>query len=94
MTDTIRRGQEAKRLINEPLLKEAFEGVRQKLLDRLEETAIGDIETQHELTLCLQTIKQVRRYMENWMRDGELEEVRSAQSSAWATFSRRIGAIK
>lgn len=90
--DVIRRGQEAKRLLNEPLLKEAFDGVRMKILERLEEVAIGDVDTQHELTLCLQTIKQVKRYMENWMRDGQLEEIREAEKSKFQRFLQRTGA--
>jgi len=73
------RGIEAKQLLDNPLFRQAFEGVRQKLLERLEETAIGDVDTQHQLTLCLQTVKQVRKYLENWIRDGELEAARSAE---------------
>jgi hypothetical protein len=71
------RGIEAAQLLSNPLFKQSFEGVRQKLLERLEETAIGDVDTQHQLTLCLQTVKQVRRYLENFVRDGELEAARS-----------------
>jgi hypothetical protein len=73
------RGAEAAQLLNNPLFKQSFEGVRQKLLERLEETAIGDVDTQHQLTLCLQTVKQVRRYLENYVRDGELEAARAVE---------------
>lgn len=73
------RGIEAEQLLNNALFKQAFEGVRQKLLERLEETAIGDKDTQHELVLCLQTVKQVRRFLENYVRDGQLEAARSAE---------------
>jgi hypothetical protein len=73
------RGVEAAQLLNNPLFKQSFEGVRQKLLEKLEETAIGDVDTQHQLTLCLQTVKQVRRYLENYVRDGELEAARSVE---------------
>ena len=89
--DLIQRGAEAEQLLANPLLKAAFEGVRQKLLDRIEETAIGDIDTQHELVLCLQTIKNIRRYMENWIRDGQLEAERASSNSAWQKLQKRIG---
>lgn len=77
--DPAQRGQEAAQLLENSMLKQAFEGVRQKLLEKLEETAIGDVDTQHQLTLCLQTVKQVRRYLENMVRDGELEAHRAAE---------------
>ena len=89
--DMIQRGAEVEQLLNNPLLKSAFEGVRQKLIEKLEETAIGDIETQHEIALCLQTIKNVRRYMENWVRDGQLEAERATSQSNWQKFMKRSG---
>jgi hypothetical protein len=89
--DMIQRGAEVEQLLANPLLREAFEGVRQKILERIEETAIGDIDTQHELVLCLQTIKNVRRYLENWIRDGQLESERATSNSAWQKLQKRIG---
>jgi hypothetical protein len=93
MDDPVRLGQEAQRLLNDPLLKRAFEGVRQKILDKLEETAIGDTATQHELTLCLQTIKQVKRHLESWVRDGQLEVDRVEKTSKWRDFMKKTGAF-
>ena len=89
--DSIQRGLEVEQLLANPLLKQAFEGVRQKILDKIEETAIGDIDTQHELVLCLQTIKNVKRYMENWIRDGQLEAERTTSQSNWQKFMKRSG---
>lgn len=77
--DPVQRGLEAQQLLGNQLLKDAFSGVRQKLLEKIEETAIGDVDTQHQLVLCLQTVKQVRKYLENWIRDGELETARAIE---------------
>lgn len=93
MSDVIRLGQEAHRVLNEPVLKQAFEGVRLKILERIEETAIGDVDTQHELALCLQSLKSIKRYLENFVRNGQLEADRVEKDSKWKAFMKRTGAI-
>jgi len=89
--DNIQRGEEAEQLLKNPLLKAAFAGVRDKLIEKLEETPIGDIDTQHEIALMLQTIKTVRKYLENWVRDGQLEANKEATGTAWRKLMKRSG---
>ncbi len=90
--DSIQRGLEAEQLLANPLLNEAFKGIREALIQQLEATSIGDIDTQHEITLTLQLIKNVKRYLENWVRDGQLESERATSHSNWQKFQKRIGA--
>ncbi len=90
--DSIQRGQEAEQLLANPLLNEAFKGIREALVAQLEATAIGNIDMQHEITLTLQLIKNVRKYLENWVRDGQLEGERATSHSNWQKFQKRIGA--
>ena len=89
--DSIQRGQEAEQLLGNPLLKAAFTGVRDALIEKLEQAPIGDIDTQHEIALMLQTIETVRRYLENWVRDGQLEAERATSHANWRTFLKRSG---
>jgi len=93
MSEAVQRGLEAERLLNEPLLREAFEKVRLGLVVKLEDTAIGDVEGQHTITLCLQTVKQVKRYLDNMVRTGMLEADRAEATSRWTKFMKRTGAI-
>jgi hypothetical protein len=89
--DSIQRGAEAEQLLTNPLLKEAFAGVKAKLVEKLEEVPLGDIDTQHEIALSLQLLKTVRRYLENWVQDGTLEAQRASSHSAWQKLQKRIG---
>ena len=89
--DSIQRGQEAEQLVNNPLLKEAFAGVKAKLIEKLEEVPIGDLDTQHEIALSLQLLKTVRRYLENWVQDGVIESQRASSHTAWQRLQKRIG---
>jgi hypothetical protein len=89
--DNIQRGAEVEQLLSNPLLKAAFEGVRAKLVEKLEEVPFGDIDTQHEIALSLQILKNVRRYLENWVQDGRLEAERATSKANWMTFMKRSG---
>jgi len=71
--NAVQRGIEAERVLQEPLLKEAFKSVRERLVEKLEECAIGDITTQQSLTLCLQVLKNIQGYLESAVRDGDYE---------------------
>lgn len=75
-TDVIERANQARRLLDDPTLQKAFEGVRQGLLVNIEATMMGDRDTQHELALSLQLLKSIRRMLERWVTDGEVEKIK------------------
>lgn len=70
--EEIRRGHEAERLMNEPMLKGAFETVEKSLIDAMRRVAMGDKDTQHELVLSLQLLHRVRGHMVEAMETGKL----------------------
>jgi hypothetical protein len=72
------RAHQAERLLQDPTLQKAFEGVRQGLLARIEEAPLGDRDTHHELALSLQALRSVKRMLTNWVTDGTLEKARNA----------------
>lgn len=77
--ETLDRAHQAEQLLGNVTLQKAFEGVRQALLVRLEECAIGDHAIQHEITVSLQLLKQLKRQLSNWVSDGQLEKARATQ---------------
>ena len=77
-SEVVERANQAERLLKDPTMQKAFEGVRQNLLMTLEATAIGDRDTQHEIALSLQVLKSVKRILERWVNDGEVEKRRNA----------------
>lgn len=74
--NAVQRGIEANRVLQEPLLKAAFKGVREKLVESLEQCAIGDTNSQQSLTISLQILKNVQRYLEAAVRDGDYEAMK------------------
>ena len=75
------RAHQARRLLDDPTLQKAVQGVRFAILDKLEATAVTDIDLHHELALSLQSLRAVMRQLQNWVDSGTLEgkraEVRS-----------------
>jgi hypothetical protein len=89
--DMIQRGAEVEQLLANPLLKQAFAGVREELIKGLELAAADNIDLQHELAVSLKLLITVRRYLENWVRDGQLESARATSNSAWQKIQKRMG---
>lgn len=77
--DAIERANQARRVLDDPTVQKAFEGVRMALLTRLEEVALGDIDTQHEIAVSLQLLKQLKRQLHTWITDGEVEVRRNGR---------------
>lgn len=73
--EEIRRGHEAERLMNEPLLVEAFELVEAGLVDGMKRVAIGDNKTQHELVLMLQLLAKVRGHLKTTADTGKMARI-------------------
>ncbi len=72
LDEEIRRGNEAARLLNEPLLKGAFSAVESGLVDAMKRVPLGDRDTQHELVLSLQLLNRLQAHMKQHMETGKL----------------------
>lgn len=68
----VERGQKAERLINDPMLTEAFALVRQAIHEHWEEAPLRDREGAHELRLQLKLLSDVRANLEQALSDGKL----------------------
>lgn len=79
MNEHIRKAEEAKRLLNEPMLKAAFEGVESGLIQAMKSAALGDDKTHHELVLCLQLLGRVRHYFKEVIDTGTMEQLQRKQ---------------
>jgi hypothetical protein len=75
-TEIVERANQATRLLNDPTLVRAFEGVRQALLVKLEDIPLVDRDLQHEITVSLQLLKQLKRQLVTWVTDGQIEVAR------------------
>lgn len=82
-----RRGFEAERVLNEPLLKEAFEQVEKGIVEAMKRVPMGDTKTQHELVLTLQLLGKVKGYIEEVVQTGKLARIQK-QTMAQRIFRR------
>lgn len=71
----IRKGMEAERLLEEPLLKQAFEGIESGLVENLKRVPMGDTKTQHELVLTLQLLQQLKGHFLTVMQTGKMARI-------------------
>ncbi len=76
MSDVIARAEQAKRVLDDPTIQKAFEAVRQQFLAALEVSQIGDRDAHHEIALSLQALRSVRRQLQRWVDDGDVERLR------------------
>jgi hypothetical protein len=77
MSDVIARAEQAKRVLDDPTIQKAFEAVRQQFLAALEVSQIGDRDAHHEIALSLQALRSVRRQLQRWVDDGDVERLRN-----------------
>jgi len=68
----IERGQHAKRLLNDPLIQEAFGSLSVALHTAWETSPIRDREGQHEIKLMLKLLSDLKGYFDLALSDGEL----------------------
>ncbi len=75
--EIVERANQAARVLGDSTMQKAFEGVRQSLLAALEGSQMGDRDTHHEIALSLQALRSIRRLLERWVSDGEVERKRA-----------------
>lgn len=84
------RADEAGRLLVNPVLNEAFKGIRDGLIHQLEHVPLSDVEMQHEVTLMLQLLKRVQSQLQRYVEDGKLEQHRQKQQSFMERIRERL----
>lgn len=77
----IERGERAKHLLADRVMVEVFADLRAELVARLEALPIGDIDSQHEVALMLQLLKQVRSKLEKYGQEVEIDQHRKRNDS-------------
>lgn len=75
----IDRAVKVDKLLNDPLLSEAFDNVRQAIFDTIERTPVRDIEGLTSLRLSLKLLQDVRANLRQVLNDGKVAEFRIEQ---------------
>lgn len=84
----VTRGKDAMQLLENPIYKEAVEGVEQGLIRAMKVAAMGDESTHHRLVLALQLLNQITKHIETVAQTGVMAEMQTKD-----TMGRRIRAV-
>lgn len=71
----IRKAEEARRLLDEPMMKQAFLNIESGLVENLKKVPIGDTKTQHELVLTLQLLTKLKGHFLTVMQTGQMARI-------------------
>jgi len=61
--------ESAERLLTDPVMKKVFVDIREGLVAKLETIPLSDTETQHEITLMLQLLRNFQGKLSKYMGD-------------------------
>jgi hypothetical protein len=75
------KADHAKRLLNDPVLNEAMQDIRMRLVGQLESSAISDHELQLEVALMLQLLKRIRTQFEQYVQEHAIVQHAEKQRS-------------
>ncbi len=78
----IKRGEQAERLFDDPLLKEAFAKVEEGILDSMHRSAFGDESTHHNLVIALQLLRQIKKCLRETAETGKMAKIQVENNTA------------
>lgn len=69
------RGHAAQDLINNPLFKDAVSAIRDGIVAKIADSAMGDEKTHNRLAIALQLINQVERQLVSHIQTGKMADI-------------------
>lgn len=75
LNEEIRRGAEAERLLENPLLIECFEKIQDGIIQAMNGSALGDSETHHRLVIAMQLKNQLERQLKDIATTGKMAKL-------------------
>ena len=73
--EEIRQARNADKILNDPVFKEAVEGIEKSLIDRMKQVPMADMTTQHELILTLQLLGKLKQSLHTMIETGKMAEI-------------------
>ena len=75
MDNEIVRGEEAERLLNHEIIREAFDKVKDGIVGAMTHSAMGDEKTHNRLVIAMQLIDQVEKQIKEVATTGKLAKI-------------------
>lgn len=91
MTDQehINRGDEAERLLLNPIYREAMGRVKDGVINSMQQSALGDKETHNRLVIALQLLNQIEKNIKEVAETGKLTRIQVESGGKIQQFFRR-----
>jgi len=78
MTDELRE-EKAKRLLNDPLLKEAFETLKTDLMSRWENSGSAELEARESIWLAMRLLDKIHSHLASIVETGRMDKIMNKQ---------------
>ena len=75
LSDELRRGEQARQLLQNEIYQDAIAQVRQAIIDKWISAPMRDIEGQHELKLMLKLLGDVTGYLQTTLETGKMAQI-------------------
>lgn len=82
----IRRGDEAKRVLENPVYQEAVQKVREGLIQAMAGSPLGDAQTHNRLVIGLQILTQIEKQLVDVMQTGRMAQIQVEDKNAFQKF--------
>lgn len=75
--EEIKRGEEADRILKNPLFIEAIESVRESIVSSMATSAFGDAQTHNRLVIALQLLAQIEKRLADHVATGKMSALKT-----------------
>lgn len=75
------KADRAKLLLEDPVFNHVFSDIRDQIVMKLEACPVSDVEAQHDLTLTLQLLKQLKTQLARYTEEIVIDNARARQES-------------
>lgn len=74
--EDIKRGEEADRILKNPLFIDAFESVRESIINSMAQSAFGDAQTHNRLVIAMQLLAQIEKQLKDHVATGRMSAMK------------------
>ena len=87
----LRRGEQARQIIENPVYDESINTVRQSLINKWVNCPVRDIEGQHELKLMIKMLDDISGHIQRTFETGKMAQIQLESDSKVTKFKRAVG---
>lgn len=84
------KAERAQQLLNDPVLAGALDDIRAGFVTQLESLPIGDIDSQHHVTIALQVLKRLRTQLQKYASELAVDKAKERHDSFIARVRQRL----